>query len=341
MVGLGGRFPAGATGFVVCFFLAMSSRIVVGLSRVGSRRLGTGVRSIGSACFAAASTATNGEARQRFSSNGTAALLPFEDKRHNSIEIKVRPDDRTFDESTFEGSLLATEKAALHLGKTAVWIEVPILQSRFIELAARCGFEFHHAEGDQASLCKWIDTEHASRIPCFATHQVGVGAVVIHSNSNQILCVRELRKNYRPYKLPTGLAELGEDLDQAVTREVKEETGIDTVFDGVLGVRHTHGMQFKRSDLFFVCRLSPLLDDDGSLPEPVPQSGEIEDACWLPVDEYREMVNSDDENVRHPMMQQIMKLVDQGPDHDMQRTVLSSVVPGRKSSPLYHTPLKK
>mmetsp|Transcript_17797 Transcript_17797/g.41496 ORF Transcript_17797/g.41496 Transcript_17797/m.41496 type:complete len:324 (-) Transcript_17797:69-1040(-) len=323
---MGARLPP--VTVMVCFFFAMSTRVVVGLSRVG---LGT----VRSNCFAAASTA-------RFFSNDAAASLPFEDNRHNSIMIKVRPDaDASFDESTFEGSLLATEKAALHLGKTAVWIEVPILQSRFIELAANCGFVFHHAEGDQASLCKWIDTEHTSRIPCFATHQVGVGAVVINLSSNQILCVRELRKNYRPYKLPTGLAELGEDLDQAVVREVLEETGINTVFEGILGVRHTHNIQFGRSDLFFVCRLSPLLDNDGSLPEPVPQSGEIEDACWLSVDEYRDMVNSDDDNVRHPMMQRIMDLVDQGADHDIQRTVLSSVVPGRKSSPLYHTPLTK
>ena len=139
--------------------------------------------------------------------------------------------------------------------------------------------------------------------------------------------------------MPTGLAELGEDLDQAVVREVLEETGVDTVFEGIVGVRHTHNLQFGRSDLFFVCRLSPLLGDDGSLPEPVPQSGEIEDACWLSVDEYRDMVNSDDEKLRHPMMQQIMKLVDQGADHDMQKIVMPSVVPGRKSSPLYHTPL--
>lgn len=180
---MGARLPP--VTVMVCFFFAMSTRVVVGLSRVGSRRLGT----VRSNCFAAASTA-------RFFSNDAAASLPFEDNRHNSIMIKVRPDaDASFDESTFEGSLLATEKAALHLGKTAVWIEVPILQSRFIELAANCGFVFHHAEGDQASLCKWIDTEHTSRIPCFATHQVGVGAVVI--SSNQILCVRELRKNYR------------------------------------------------------------------------------------------------------------------------------------------------
>ena len=194
MACLGARLPPGVTGvFVVCFFFAMSARIAAGLSRVGSRGI---VRST-SACFAEASTAVNGESSQRLFSNDAAAPLPFEDNRHNSIMIKVPGHDASFDESTFEGSLLATEEAALHLGKTAVWIEVPIIQSRYIELAARCGFEFHHAEGDQASLCKWIDTEHASRIPCFATHQVGVGAIVINPISNEILCVRELRKNYR------------------------------------------------------------------------------------------------------------------------------------------------
>lgn len=142
--------------------------------------------------------------------------------------------------------------------------------------------------------------------------------------------------------MPGGLAELGEHLDEAVLREVYEETGIQTKFLSVLGIRHTHGLQFGRSDLYFVCRLEPVPDENGQVGKPVPQEGEIEAAAWVCLDEYRDMVNDLDEKVGHPMMRQIMRLVDQGVENelDIQRTVVSSVVPGRKGSPVYHAALR-
>jgi len=116
------------------------------------------------------------------------------------------------------------------------------------------------------------------KIPTFATHQVGVGAIVVNSR-DEILVVRELRKNYLPWKIPGGLAELGEHLDEAAIREIMEETGVPTKFTSVLSVRHTHGMQFGRSDLYFVCRLEPVeeVDEDGTvrIPEPVADASEI------------------------------------------------------------------
>ena len=120
-----------------------------------------------------------------------------------------------------------------------------------------------------------------------------------------------------------------------------EETGIQCQFLSVLGVRHTHGTQFGRSDLFFVCRLEPIPNQDGKMPEPIPQEGEIEVASWLPLDEYRNMVSSDDSKIGHPMMIQVMKIVDQGDgkETDIQRMIVPSVVPGRKRSPLYHAPI--
>merc|ERR1712032_1280017 len=111
------------------------------------------------------------------------------------------------------------------------------------------------------------------------------------------LCAREKRNNYRPWKIPGGLA--------------------------VLGVRHVHGSQFGRSDLFFVCRLQPI-PDDGKIASPTPQEGEIEAAAWLPLKEYREMVNSDDPKVGHPMMKQMIEVLDQGFDNDIQRMIVTS-----------------
>ncbi len=141
--------------------------------------------------------------------------------------------------------------------------------------------------------------------------------------------------------------ELGEELDEAVVREVWEETGVRTRFRSVLGVRHTHGVQFGRSDLYFVCRLEPVLEEGGgdgecNLPTPIAQEGEIEKAAWVDLDEYRDMVNHEEEGRGHPMMSQIMKIVDQKDweERDIQRTLVESVVPGRRASPVYHAAIR-
>ena len=134
-----------------------------------------------------------------------------------------------------------------------------------------------------------------------------------------------------------GLAELGEHLDEAVIREVREETGIPCRFLHVLAVRHTHAGQFNRSDLYFVCLLEPITDTDGKLPEPTPQPGEIAAVAWLPMVDYRNMVFSEDKNVGHPMMQRIVEVLDNS--SQIERFVVPSIVPGRKQSPLSHAPI--
>jgi ADP-ribose pyrophosphatase YjhB (NUDIX family) len=44
--------------------------------------------------------------------------------------------------------------------------------------------------------------------------------------------------------MPTGLVHAGEDLSEAVEREVLEETGVRAAFDCVLLVRQAHGFAF-------------------------------------------------------------------------------------------------
>lgn len=146
-----------------------------------------------------------------------------------------------------------------------------------------------------------------------------------------------------PWKMPGGLAELGEQLDEAAVREVLEETGVPCRFLSVLCVRHSHGIQFGRSDLYFVCRLEPIeeVDEEGNvvIPKPVPQANEIESVAWVPLEEYKSMVNAPD---GHPMMKHIMQLYGQdGMDNDIQKTVVNSIIPGRNPSPIYHTPLRQ
>lgn len=51
----------------------------------------------------------------------------------------------------------------------------------------------------------------------------------------------------------TGLVDRGENVPDAVEREVMEETGLNVKFEKILVVRQSHGLPFGRSDIFFVC----------------------------------------------------------------------------------------
>jgi 8-oxo-dGTP diphosphatase len=69
---------------------------------------------------------------------------------------------------------------------------------------------------------------------------VGVGGVVVHKE--RVLLIRRKREPLKgEWSLPGGLVELGEELHQAVRRELKEETGLDVepleimaVFDRIM-----------------------------------------------------------------------------------------------------------
>jgi mutator protein MutT len=121
----------------------------------------------------------------------------------------------------------------------------------------------------------------------FPSHPVvGVGAVVV--DDNKVLLVR---RGHAPLKgewsLPGGTVELGETLDAAAVREVREETGLEVTVRSIVEV-------FDRIDrtsddrvayhfviVDFLCRLA-----GGAL---VPAS-DAEDARWVRVDdlfEYR------------------------------------------------------
>jgi ADP-ribose pyrophosphatase YjhB (NUDIX family) len=268
-------------------------------------------------------------------------VLPVEKGSHNSAKMSVPvvddSDTGLFDKKTFRDRLEATVTACRELGRTSLWVEVPMSRAGLIEDMAEFGLRFHHADGEIAVLNVWLkDTD--SKIPEFATHNVGVGAVVVNSR-DEILCVRELRKNYMPWKTPTGLSELGEQIDEAAVREVLEETGIPTKFHSIVSFRQSHGLMHGRSDMFFVCRLDPIeeTDENGNLiiPAPIPQENEIEKAEWVPLAEYRAMVKGgEDGSGGHPMMSHVIDVLDDG--RKIERRIVHSIVPGRKPNAIYY-----
>ncbi|KAL2780878.1 nucleoside diphosphate-linked moiety X motif 6 isoform a, partial [Daubentonia madagascariensis] len=143
-------------------------------------------------------------------------------------------------------------------GRVAVWLHIPILQSRFIAPAASLGFCFHHAESDSSTLSLWLG-EGPSRLPGYATHQVGVAGAVFDESTRKILVVQDRNKLKNMWKFPGGLSEPGEDIGDTAVREVFEETGIKSEFRSLLSIRqqHTNPGAFGKSDMYIICRLKP------------------------------------------------------------------------------------
>ena len=111
------------------------------------------------------------------------------------------------------------------LHRRGVWLKIPIQRAHLIASAIEQGFVFHHAERDYVMLNHWLSEAEENKLPPNASHQVGVGCVVL--KDGKLLLVQEKNgplKNTGIWKLPTGLVDHAEDLCDAAIREVSNVT---------------------------------------------------------------------------------------------------------------------
>lgn len=231
--------------------------------------------------------------------------LPFPESSlkydtYNGVTLDITKLSSIPDATTFGIMLGIALDIWRKVGNKGIWLKIPTAQSHLIGPACTMhGFDFQHAEHGYCILTKWLPTSSVSRLPHGPTHQVGVGALVIHPISKKMLAVQERSgpaARAKLWKMPTGLTDPGEDIAVAAVRELKEETGLDCIFDRILCFRQSHGGLFGRSDLFIVClcKLAPKYDElllleggGGGEDIPlIPQEEEILNAEWIDYDTY-------------------------------------------------------
>jgi 8-oxo-dGTP diphosphatase len=192
------------------------------------------------------------------------------------IDPAALPDDP----AAFEVLLARSLEAWRAAGYRVAWLEVPTSHVDLIPVAVRLGFVFHHADPDHAMLTTELAPD--AFVPPYATHYVGAGGVVVNRRGELLVVVDRVHRHQRPhyYKLPGGALKPGEHLIAGAIREVREETGIETRFLGLMGFRHWHGYRFGKSDFYFICRLEPLTEKIHR------QESEILECLWMPVETY-------------------------------------------------------
>ncbi|MEK9199230.1 NUDIX domain-containing protein [Ureibacillus sp. 179-F W5.1 NHS] len=109
---------------------------------------------------------------------------------------------------------------------------------------------------------------------------LGVAGVVMNSEGKWLVVKKKYSGLKGVWSLPAGFVQAGETADQAVVREVKEETGIDCEVTGLIGFR-SGVIREEISDnmAIFLCRM-----EDENQPIQI-QELELSDVQWLTEDE--------------------------------------------------------
>jgi ADP-ribose pyrophosphatase YjhB (NUDIX family) len=110
-------------------------------------------------------------------------------------------------------------------------------------------------------------------------YNVGVGGAVVHEG--RILLVRRASRRGRGnWQVPGGFIEPDETVEQAVLREVAEESGVTAEVEGILGLRNRYDPDVGNS-LYIVMLLRPLSG------EPKPDGKEVDRAQYFTLEEIR------------------------------------------------------
>ncbi len=121
---------------------------------------------------------------------------------------------------------------------------------------------------------------------CFARFtntrfSVTAGAIVL-DNQERVLLLKHVFRSGSGWGIPGGFVQAGEQPEEAVRRELREEVGLELVAVEMVLVRTLK--RIPQMEIVFRCRAQGA---------PRPQSVEIIEADWFRLDELPEMLSSD------------------------------------------------
>lgn len=204
--------------------------------------------------------------------------------KYNDIQATVsgqitRPED-------FEKELLDSLCTWQEHGYKAVWFTIPKEYAIYIPIALQHDFIYHHTTSKELVMICSLKEGARDLLPPYATQTLGVAGLVIDKDGN-VLVEKELFKPELGYKLPGGGANFSEKIGDAAIREVKEETGIDTEFLGIIALRHGRNKDEEGiSDIYVCCLLRPLTHDICI------QEEEITESSWMPYAEFKKIARN-------------------------------------------------
>ncbi len=108
-------------------------------------------------------------------------------------------------------------------------------------------------------------------------YNLGVGGAVVWEGK-LLLVRRASRRGRGNWQIPGGFVEPAETIEEAVVREVAEETGVVTQVEGVLSIRNRYDPDNGNS-IYVVLLLQPLRG------EPTPDDREVDRAGYFSLEE--------------------------------------------------------